>query len=50
MLLLLRIGLGFCNLGMNAVFGCYKTRRYTAKCPAVLHGGFGNATIGSVPA
>ncbi len=50
MLLLLHIDLDFCNPGMNAVFGCYKTQRYTAKCPAMLHSGFGNAAIGSVPA
>ena len=30
MLLQFHIGSDFCNPGMNAVFGCYKTRRYTA--------------------
>ena len=48
LLLLLHIGLDCCNSDMNAVFGCYKTQRYTAKYPAVLHSGFGNAAIGSV--
>jgi len=45
LLLLLHIGLDFCNLGMNAVFGCYKTQRYTAKYPAVPHSGFGSVAI-----
>jgi hypothetical protein len=31
LLLLLHIGLDFCNPSMNAVFGCYKTQRYIAK-------------------
>jgi len=33
---------------MNAVSGCYKTQGYTAKYPAVLHGGLGNGAIGNV--